>query len=394
MKRIGIFGGSFDPIHYGHLHLAEEARSRAKLDQVVFIPTWVSPFKQDSSPASCQQRLDMVRMAISSNPGFAVSDMEILREEVSYTVDTLRRCKEMMGKDTRLYFITGTDAFLSIERWYKYEELLQNYSFIIGSRPGYREEDLDHVIQRLRNQFNADIIQIKIPQMDISSSEIRDRIQEGSTVRYLLPDALLYYIARNNLYASSDQNSYKPVEGLDHEEIDKDIDEVIRGRLKSTRLTHTYGVVEEAVRLAERFGGDVKKAKTCALFHDAFREVGNLAHGGVAADYMEEEFGIEDTEMLDAVRYHTTGRKGMSKLEKIIFLADAIEPNRNYPCVNELRAMAEQDLDKACLLSLNRTIQYVKSQGQDLDSRTLEAAEDLQNTIDGENRFKERRFHE
>lgn len=395
MRRIGIFGGSFDPIHNGHLHLAEEARCMAKLDQVLFIPTWISPFKQDSDPASCQQRLDMVRIAISSNPGFAVSDMEIQREEVSYTADTLRRCKDIMGEDTRLYFITGTDAFLSIEKWYLAEELLANYSFIIGSRPGYREEDLDQVIQRVKTQFGTDVHKIQIPRLEISSSDIRETIREGRSVRYLLPDPLLHYIERHRLYLDSAAVASLPSEEeLAYDQIDHDIDEVIRGRLKATRLAHTYGVVETAVGMAEKFGADPRKARTCALFHDAFREVGNLAHGAVAADYMEAEFSITDEDMLNAVRFHTTGRKGMTVLEKILFLADAIEPNRNYPGVDDLRAMAEYDLDKACLMSLTRTIEYVKSQGQELDPRTQEAAEDLRYTMYSGNPAEERRFHE
>ena len=395
MRRIGLFGGSFDPIHNGHLHLAEEARCMAKLDQVLFIPTWVSPFKQDSSPASCKQRLDMVRIAISSNPGFAVSDMEIQREEVSYTADTLRRCKAMMGEETRLYFITGTDAFLSIEQWYQAEELLTRYSFIIGSRPGYREEDLDQVIRRVQTQYGTDIVKIEIPRLEISSSDIRQNIQRGKSVRYLLPDPLVHYIERHRLYLEPVINpSHNTEKELSYEEIDRDIDEVIRGRLKATRLAHTYGVVETAVTMAKRFGADPRKARTCALFHDAIREVGNLAHGEVAADYMEEEFSIEDEEMLNAVRFHTTGRKGMTLLEKILFLADAIEPNRKYPGVDELRSMAEHDLDKACLMSLTRTIDYVKSQGQDLDPRTLEATEDLKYRMDSGNTAEERRFHE
>ena len=183
MRRIGIFGGSFDPIHNGHLHLAEEARCMAKLDQVLFIPTWISPFKQDSDPASCQQRLDMVRIATSSNPSFAVSDMEIRREAVSYTADTLKRCREMMGEDTRLYFITGTDTFLTIEKWYHAEEILTQYSFIIGSRPGYREEDLIDVIERVRERYGTDVLKIEIPRLEISSSDIRDSIRIGKSVR-------------------------------------------------------------------------------------------------------------------------------------------------------------------------------------------------------------------
>ena len=367
----------------------------AKLDQVLFIPTWVSPFKQDSEPASCQQRLDMVRIAIASNPEFAVSDMEIQREAVSYTADTLKRCKEIMGEDTRLYFITGTDAFLSIEKWYQAEELLTKYSFIIGSRPGYREEDLDQVIQRVRTMYGTDVHKIEIPRLEISSSDIRETIRKGRSVRYLLPDPLLHYIERHRLYMDLGAIASLPnEEDLMYEQIDRDIEEVIRGRLKATRLAHTYGVVETAVAMAQRFGADPRKARTCALFHDAFREVGNLAHGAVAADYMEEEFNIEDEEMLNAVRFHTTGRKGMTLLEKILFLADAIEPNRKYPGVDELRDVAEYDLDKACLMSLTRTIEYVKSQGQDLDPRTQEAAADLRNTMYSGNTAEERRFHE
>ena len=395
MRRIGIFGGSFDPIHNGHLHLAEEARCMAKLDQVLFIPTWISPFKQDSDPASCQQRLDMVRIATSSNPSFAVSDMEIRREAVSYTADTLKRCREMMGEDTRLYFITGTDTFLTIEKWYHAEEILTQYSFIIGSRPGYREEDLIDVIERVRERYGTDVLKIEIPRLEISSSDIRDSIRIGKSVRYLLPDPLLHYIERHRLYLDPAAVASLPgEEELPYDQIDHDIDEVIRGRLKATRLAHTYGVVETAVGMAEKFGADPRKARTCALFHDAFREVGNLAHGAVAADYMEEEFSITDEDMLNAVRFHTTGRKGMTVLEKILFLADAIEPNRNYPGVDDLRAMAEYDLDKACLMSLTRTIEYVKSQGQELDPRTQEAAEDLRYTMYSGNPAEERRFHE
>lgn len=395
MRRIGIFGGSFDPIHNGHLHLAEEARCMAKLDQVLFIPTWISPFKQDSDPASCQQRLDMVRIATSSNPSFAVSDMEIRREVVSYTADTLKRCREMMGEDTRLYFITGTDTFLTIEKWYHAEEILTQYSFIIGSRPGYREEDLIDVIERVRERYGTDVLKIEIPRLEISSSDIRDSIRIGKSVRYLLPDPLLHYIERHQLYLDPAVVASLPgEEELPYDQIDHDIDEVIRGRLKATRLAHTYGVVETAVGMAEKFGADTRKARTCALFHDAFREVGNLAHGAVAADYMEAEFSITDEDMLNAVRFHTTGRKGMTVLEKILFLADAIEPNRNYPGVDDLRAMAEYDLDKACLMSLTRTIEYVKSQGQELDPRTQEAAEDLRYTMYSGNPAEERRFHE
>lgn len=385
MKRIGIFGGSFDPIHYGHLHLAEEARCRAKLDQVLFIPAWVSPFKQDTQPADGSQRLEMVRMAIASNPGFSVSDMELKRREVSYTADTLRRCKAMAGGESRLYFITGTDAFLTIEQWYKSEELLRNYSFLIGTRPGYCEEELSRIIGKVSQRFGADVQRIEIPQLDISSSRIREKIGMGESVRYLLPDGLIYYMEHNGLYRGAPEEP---------SETDRHIEELIAGRLKPKRLSHTYGVVEEAGRLCARFGADDRKAKTCALIHDAFRERGNLVHGAAAAAYMKETLGIDDLDMLNAVRFHTTGRPGMSLLEKVIYLADAIEPGRSYSGVEELRELAESDLDRACLQAMRHTIAYLKGKGESADPLTEQAAADLSKHIGGTAAVGERRSHE
>lgn len=389
MRRIGIFGGSFDPIHYGHLHLAEEARCTEKLDQVLFMPAWVSPFKQESLPADQEDRLHMVRMAVSANAAFSVSDMEIRQGVVSYTADTLRRCQEMMGEETRLYFITGTDAFLNIETWDRSEELLRNYSFIVGSRPGYRQDDLDQVIRRVRELYGTDVRKMEIPQLDISSSGIRQRIRDGKPVRYLLPDSLIDYIHKKGLYAQSAAEQVPEASEIPMRAIDKAIDEVIRGRLKPSRLAHTYGVADEAVKLALRFCGNACKARTCALFHDVFREVGNLTHGPAAAEYMKREFNIDDEDMLSAVRFHTTGRRGMSLLEKIIFLADAIEPNRSYPGVDGIRLAAKCDLDKACLLSLEHTIRYLAQGGQEIDPQTKEAAADLREKTGGEGRFDE-----
>ncbi len=164
------------------------------------------------------------------------------------------------------------------------------------------------------------------------------------------------------------------------------------------RKIHTEGVRQTAIRLSERYGADAEKAELAALFHDMFRGVpvevlnyyvkhlgldgkykdnSNLAHGKIAAIIMERDYGIKDQDVLNAVKYHTTGRAGMSLLEKIIYLADAIEPNRRYPGVDKIREIAEIDLDRACLMSVNHTIQYVSSQGIYLDQDTLMARDDL-----------------
>jgi predicted HD superfamily hydrolase involved in NAD metabolism len=164
------------------------------------------------------------------------------------------------------------------------------------------------------------------------------------------------------------------------------------------RRIHTYAVAEEAVKLARRYGEDVEKAELAALFHDFFRGISveelngyvkafglnhvylnnnNLAHGKIAAIVMERDYHITDQDIINAVSFHTTGRAGMSLLEKIVYLADAIEPNRIYPGVNELRELATKDLDKACLQSLNTNIEYIRGKGIYLDEDTLQARDSL-----------------
>ncbi len=173
----------------------------------------------------------------------------------------------------------------------------------------------------------------------------------------------------------------------------------IEKNFSEKRKIHTEGVRITAMHLAKKYGADVKKAETAALFHDMFRslsvdvlnyyvkhlELGekymnncNLAHGKIAAIIMEREFNIHDEDILNAVKYHTTGRANMSTLEKVVYIADAIEPNRDYPGVEELRVLAEEDLDKACLASLERTINFVRNQGNFLDEDTILAKEDLE----------------
>lgn len=176
------------------------------------------------------------------------------------------------------------------------------------------------------------------------------------------------------------------------------INSYIEKNFSEKRKIHTEGVRKTAIRLAEKYGADPKKAEVAALFHDMYRGVPvnalnyyvkhlgldrrymdncNLAHGKIAAIIMKRDYGIEDSDILNAVSFHTTGRAGMSLLEKIIYIADAIEPSRRYPGVDELREAAEKDLDLACLLSLEHTIEYVKSQGSFLDEDTLRARDDL-----------------
>lgn len=180
------------------------------------------------------------------------------------------------------------------------------------------------------------------------------------------------------------------------------IREYIDKNLSEKRKKHTYGVRDTAVRLAKKYGGDAEKAETAALAHDLYRgapdsvlnyyvthlglesrytDDPNLSHSKIAAAMIEKSFGISDRDIINAVSFHTTGRDGMSLLEKIVYISDAIEPGRTYAGVEDIRSLAEKDLDEACLLSLSRTIDYVRSEGKFLDEDTVKAKEYFENII-------------
>ncbi len=197
--KIGIFGGSFDPVHNGHLVLAEHVRDRAGLDRVILLPAYESPFKVGRSGTDSRHRLEMTRLAASGNEHFEVSALDVEKGKVSYTVDLMAELSDMYPGD-RLYFIAGTDSFLGIEKWMGSEELLTRYGFAVGTRPGYRDEELAAQAERLREKYGSEIITVNIPKVDISSTDIRRRCRDGRSIRYLVPDAVRELIAREGLY--------------------------------------------------------------------------------------------------------------------------------------------------------------------------------------------------
>lgn len=200
MKRIGILGGTFDPIHLGHLVLAEQAKEEADLDQVIFMPAMVQPFKMNQEIALGNQRYAMIEMAIKSNPSFQVSSRELDSPNVSYTINTLRACKADLEETCELFFIMGTDAFLDIEKWYKSKELLTEFSFVVGYRPGYKEEELLECIHHLREVYHTNIIKMNNRKMEISSTDIKYRIKNKKSIRYLVSQEVEEYLYDSQLY--------------------------------------------------------------------------------------------------------------------------------------------------------------------------------------------------
>ena len=216
--KLGILGGTFNPIHYGHLAAAEEVRERLKLDRILFIPSNIPPHKQEEDIPSAAQRLEMVRIATSGNPHFETSDIEIKRQGKSYTIDTIETLRTIY-QHAELNFITGIDTFLEIETWKDWERLFGLCSFVVLSRPGYRFIDMVKIAfmkqaeQELGKLDRGELMHAvvrsgvftvcleTIPLYDISSTDIRRRIKEGRSIKYLLPDAVEIYIMKNRLYA-------------------------------------------------------------------------------------------------------------------------------------------------------------------------------------------------
>jgi len=210
---IAIMGGTFNPIHLGHLRVAEEAREYLNIDKVIFIPTFIPPHKNNGSLISPEDRLEIARLAAKDNPDFQVSDMEIKRGGRSYTVETLQTLQKEMP-DVELSFIVGTDLFNEITMWCEYERLFELTNFIVVARRGYPVKKVDEILpNKLAKQFTYDtakniyvhqkgktIAYLATTLMDISASQIRQRIKEGRSVRYLMPHNVERYIFEKKLY--------------------------------------------------------------------------------------------------------------------------------------------------------------------------------------------------
>jgi len=202
MKRIGVYGGSFNPIHLAHLRLAEEARERLDLERVIFVPARLPPHKDPSVLAGAQDRLRMVRLAIAGNAAFAVSDTELRRRGPSYTVDTVAAMRRRYGDEARLFFLIGTDTIEELPTWRDIGRLVRLCTFVPLSRPGARRPRVAALAGAVgRAEARAILARaLPMPEMDISATDIRRRVAEGRSIRYLVPQAVADYIRRRGLY--------------------------------------------------------------------------------------------------------------------------------------------------------------------------------------------------
>lgn len=373
-NKIAVMGGTFNPIHNGHLVAAESVRQKLGIEKVIFIPTGKPPHK-NSNPMFNEHRYLMTVLATVTNPYFEVSRIEIDRAGLTYTIDTIRELKSKCRPDCKIYFITGADAIQEILTWKEPEQLLSMCEFVTVTRPGYKNEKLQKIIGSLKDKLKGKITFLEVPALSISSTDIRHRVLAGQTIKYLLPSSVEQYILKFGLYKAED--IYSPEMEL--------ITSKLHSVLTPKRYIHTLGVAQESLQLAKRYGIDPDKAYMAGLLHDCakcltdeeklelcekyelelddiLKSQPDLTHSFLGAKIAEKEYGIKDKEILNAISYHTTGRPNMSMLEKIIFIADYIEPNRDYfEGLAKARELAYKNIDEAVIYALESTIKYNKS---------------------------------
>lgn len=370
MQKIGVLGGMFDPIHLGHLHVARCSLDFG-LDKVLFAPCQ-SPVHRESAKADARHRLEMCRIAASTDAHMEASDID-LREGPCYTAETIRLLQRRYP-DAQFYWILGADKLQSLSHWREAADLFTRCEFLVCPRPGY---DAHYIVP------GAKLHVLQASPIEASSGEAQKLLRQYDDALSLLPPAVSRYIAENGLY----QRDFVP--------------ELMRYGMQEKRLNHTLGVRQTAVHLAQLHGARMQAASVAAMLHDIAKPLplekmqalagkytldllddilydGNLLHGPVAAAIAEHELGVTDTEVLSAISCHTTGKENMTTLEMCVFLADAIEPTRrDYPGLNDMRALSQSDLSGAVLLSMQRTQEYVLSRGLHFCSRTEKAMQDI-----------------
>ena len=376
--KIGVYGGSFNPPHLGHVRAAQICKEKLGLDKVLVIPASLPPHKQlAGGSASAQQRLELTQLAFSGLDGFEVLDLELQREGKSYTVDTICEIKEQYAKD-ELYLMMGTDMFLSFQDWYRPEDIAKRARLVCVSRYDADGKDPQQLMQQaeeLEARFAAKPVVLTDDCFEISSTETRRLLFFGLAEPYL-PHQVFQRITELGLYGV--RRDYR---GLSFDELCS----VSLSLHKKTRAAHAKGVCQTAREMARRFGTDEALAARAGILHDvtkalktewqlalaqklqveltAFeRENPQLLHAKTGAAAARAIFG-ECEDVCSAIEWHTTGKPNMTKLEKIVYLADMIEPNRSYPDVDKIRRAAMRDLDEGTILALERTIAHLQEEG-------------------------------
>ena len=390
---IGLYGGSFDPVHKGHVRVARAFVRQFGPEKLIVMPCRIPPHKEAAAGAGGEARLRMLRAAFAKDEKIEVSDFELKKDGVSYTVETLRELKKRYP-DRNILLVVGADMFLTLREWKEAAEIMTLSEPCVYDR-GDGAKKLRGYAEGLKRDFGVETRFIKGARINLSSTELRSALARDESVGSKIPRAVRGIIDTTGVYRSEEYRL-----ALYRRESERLVEE--------KRFNHILRVEKAAIGLAERYGADVFKARAAALLHDVtkrktqdeqmamareygipdaeeFEKSPKVAHAFTGAAYAEYVLGVGDADILNAIRYHTTGRAGMSLLEKIIFLADGIEEGRAFDGVDEIRSAAYEDLDRAMLISLEKTKEKVDKNGAYLHPYTAEAIAFFGNAVKNRN---------
>lgn len=388
--KIGIFGGTFDPPHLGHMESARAAVGILELDQLFFIPAKLPPHKRlPENTAAPEHRLRMTELMVDGlglKDRVSVLDLELRREGKSYTADTLVELRARYPDD-ELWLLMGEDMFFCLQSWYEPEHIMALAGIAAFARiGGGGMERFAEQKTELERSYGANVQLLDLPQVnEISSTVLREQLRQGSGSSALW--APVYgYILQNRLYGTC--TDLKKL-------TDEQLRAVSYSMIRAKRIPHVRGTEQTAVALAERWGADSGKARRAAILHDCTkyltlaeqlklcekydilldsleREAVKLLHAKSGAALARHVFG-EPEPVCEAIRWHTTGKENMTVLEKVIYLADYMEPSRSFDGVESLRTLAWEDLDAAVALGLRMTVDEMEERGNPVHPNTLKA---------------------
>ena len=366
--KIGIYGGSFDPPHIEHINLCVNAVKSLNLDRLFIVPAKIPPHKK-VQPISGEYRLEMVKLALSNVdvPQITVSNFELNSAGKSYTYLTIEHFKSLY-KDAQIYFLMGTDMLENFPTWKEPKAILNMAKLYVFGRDG---ESMERAKQVFLNAFPGRLNSLVFANFSgkmVSSTHVRHMLTLGLDAKGFLYQNVIDYIKSNNLYFCEKA-------------------EFVKKSLSISRLTHTLGVMDLAKAYAKKLGEDENKAVLAAMLHDVAKYMDKndfpsftlpldvpkpVIHQYLGAYVAEHVLGVTDIDILNAIRYHTTGRSNMSRLEKIVFTADLLEVGRTYDEAPILREAVDKDFDAGFSLSVKRLLNYLTKQGQPIYYLTKE----------------------
>ncbi|MBQ9949487.1 MAG: nicotinate-nucleotide adenylyltransferase [Clostridia bacterium] len=384
--KTGILGGTFNPVHYGHLEMARLAKETFDLDRVLLVCTANPPHKQPSGHVSPQVRYEMLCAAMSpAYEGIYPCDIELCRGGVSYTSDTIAQLKHDFPHDD-FYLILGSDMLESFPSWHEPLEITKNAQIIAVRRPNCEQDaEYSYAVNMIRESLSGTVYEAEFFVPPISSTEIRKRVYEAEPILGYLPYEVEKIIYKRALYSPADVHYIT----LD-----------MQKRLNPKRFAHSISTMREAILLADRYGADKKKCRIAALTHDCEKAAGTdlvnaayrcgltpdayelespaLIHAKLGAHMIRMRYGIKDKEIIDAVAVHTLAAPFMSKVAMVTYLADCIEPQRSYPDTDAIRHAASISLKEGMLTAIDLSEKFLVGVGKRLHPQTLAAREWLQ----------------